>query len=510
MSAQRKYAFPESMWAGTDHSLELAMDVHEQMMAGMFDTGALAAPAVEADVPYNFSQQGGVGIVSIKGPLVNNDSEYNRYRGVTSYSDVRRAMIYAATQDSVKAILLDVDSGGGSVSGVDDAGALIASIDKGVKPVYAFTGGQMESAAYWLAVSARGIYVSQTAMVGSIGVIATHKEYSKAFKEAGIGVTVMRAGEHKALVNMLEPLSDAARAGVQSQLNAAYGVFATHVATQLGVSMATFEAKMGQGREFFGAAGVDVGLAKGVKTFDGMVSYVSKQIDIFAKRDNTALNPNRGNMMTRQALTEQRIAALASSGAPLDAAAAALELAAAVAFDKSPEGIAAIAAAKVTADAALALAATQTPEALAAAAETARLAAAAAAPAAENAGVVAFLQSQVKDKDAAFLAQSIELAASKAKNASMEATHAGLVKIAATSVSNMKVGLGLAKVDLSAMAPELLLAEHTTTAEAFAKAFKVGGVAAITPPDLNAGQSTELTAREKAQLEATRFPTQTK
>lgn len=483
----RKFTFPEALWAGTDHSLEIAMDVHELMMAGMFDQSTVVDPTPE--VPYNFMLQGGVGIVSIRGPLLNNDSLYNRYRGVTSYADVRRAMIYAATQDSVKAILLDVDSGGGSVSGVDDAGALISTIDKNLKPVYAFTGGQMASAAYWLGVSARGVYMSQSATIGSVGVIATHQEYSKALKDAGIGVTVMRAGEFKALVNTLEPLTEPAKAKVQEQLNAAYAVFAGHVVGQLGVSMPVFEAKMGQGREFFGQAGADVGLAKGIKSFDGMMSFMTKQIDSLSKKDNTAVNYPRGVPMTRQALTEQTIAALAAGGVVLDATA----LAAAV---------------EVAAAEAAALAATIEAAALAATVEAAAALAAttvATKPEAANEGVVAYLQGQIKEKDAAALAAGVELSGLKAELSTIKANHEGLMKIAATSVSNMKVGLGMTKVDLSTMAPELLLAEHASTTLTFSAAFKVNGVAAVTPPETKTELGKELDQMHMARINATRF-----
>jgi ClpP class serine protease len=116
MTASRKFTFPEALWAGTEHSLSVAAEAHDVMMAGMFDQPA-SPVAAAADVPYNFSMDGDVGVISIHGPLVNSDSPYNQYRGVTSYADIRRAMVYAATQEAVQAIVLDINSGGGSVSG---------------------------------------------------------------------------------------------------------------------------------------------------------------------------------------------------------------------------------------------------------------------------------------------------------------------------------------------------------------------------------------------------------
>ena len=445
----KKFTFPESLWAGTDHSLILAMEAYDAMMAGMFDQ---SAQQQESAVPHNFSVQGDIGVVTIRGPLVNNDSPYNMYRGVTSYSDIRKAMIYGATQEGIKAILLDIDSGGGAVSGVSDVGNLISSIDKSIKPVYAFTDGTMASAAYWLGVSSRGVWVSQTAMSGSIGVISTHQEYSKAFKAEGVGVTVMRAGEFKALANSMEPLTEVAQNQIQSQLNAAYGVFAGHVADRLGMSLAVFDTTAGQGREFFGASAVDAGLAKGVKTYDSMISMISqKVIDSSAKKDNTPSNYQKGVPMTRHALTEQQIAAIAAGAGEH------------VAEIIQPAVALAAAEPVVVADVVHALTEHKKEN--------------------DQSGLISYLQSQVKEKDAELLAQSVELVGIKAKVASIEATHTGLVKIAALSVSNMRVGLRLAKADFTAMSPEVLLAEHASTSLTFATAFKVGGVSAVAAPE---------------------------
>lgn len=463
------FTFPEAIWAGTNDSLAIAKDHHNAMMAGVYDRDVKAS---DEDVPYLYSLQGSTGVISIRGSLVNNDSPWNQYRGVTSYADIRRAMIYAASQPEAQSILLDIDSGGGAVSGVADTGDLITKVDKTLKPVYAFTDGTMASAAYWLGVSARKVYASKTAMTGSIGIIATLMEYSKAFKEAGIGVTVMRAGKFKALINSMEAPTEAALEKLQLQLDAAYKVFAEHVSARLGVSMEVFEASMGQGREFFGEAGVSAGLVKGLKTLDSMMSYIeAKNIDSIAKKGNTAGNYQPGNNMTRQALTDQSIAALAA-GAPgaADPAAAAAAAAAAALAAADP---AAVAAAAAAAEAAATAAAT------AAAATAAAAAAKVTQPANEHEVLVNYLKGEIKSKDEAFVAQTVTLNGLQAKLAGMEATHAGLVKIAAVSVSNMKVALGLGKVDLSAMSPELLLAEHAATATVFAEKFKVGGVAAV-------------------------------
>lgn len=473
----QKFTYPEPLWAGTEHSLQIAMEAHASMMAGLFS--AQQPDEDEEEPPYNFSMQGNVGIVTVRGPLVNRDSYWNRYAGVTSYADVRRAMIYAANKPEAKAILLDIDSGGGAVSGVADAGNLIKQVAT-VKNVYAFSDGTMASAAYWLGSSATKVYASKTSLMGSIGVIATHTEYSKALKAAGIGVTVIRAGEFKALGHPAEPLSDKALAIIQGQLNDAYKVFAEHVVEARGTTMAHFEATMGQGREFFGAAAVDAGLADGLTTFDGLISKIEANLlDSEAGSHNNLSNFQKRNVMPRDALTQQQLAAIAA-GAP--AAAAASAPAAAPAADKP--------AADTSTET------TEIPEAVAAAVK----------PSAEAAGadqVVAYLQGQVKDKDAQLLAQAVELKGAKDKVTSMEATHGELVKIAAQSLSNMRIALGGSAVDAGAMTAEQLLAEHAGAAKTFGEKFKAGGVAAASNTEAEAAAKPALDANYLLRVQAT-------
>lgn len=477
-STERDFVFPESLWMGSEHSLLVAQDAHHMLMAGLFSPQP-ASPDIEEVVPYTFSRQGEVGIISIRGPLVNIDSPWERYMSVTSYMEIRRALIYGASQSDVKAILLDIASGGGAVSGCADCGDLIATIDKSVKPVYTFSGDLMGSAATWLGLGARKVYVSKSTISGSIGVISTHKEYSKALKEAGIGVTVQRAGEFKALANQFEPLSDAAKKQIQGQLDEAYKLFIEWAAERRGTSVQAADAAFGQGREFFGEAAVAAGLADGVSSFDGVVSLINKKIDANRKREQTVGNHSRGMDMTRQALTEQQIAAMAA-GAPGEAVVDAADLAAA----------------QATLDAA-ALAAAATATTSAAAAPT--------APTAPTEPLVTFLQAQIKDKDAMLLAQSIELSGVKSQIASLQASQAGLVAIAATSVSNMRVALRMSKIDFSNLSPEALLAEHAATAELFKASLPVGGVAAVAPP-ADAKAPAALDPAIAARVQANRIP----
>lgn len=452
---------PEGLWAGTEQSLEVARQVLAQLNADI--SASVRAGSVlehnprEEQVPYKLQLHGNVAVISIRGSLVNSDSPWLRYyEGVTSYSAIREALVYAATKPEIKGVLLDIDSGGGAVSGVEDVATLVGQVDK-LKPVWAFSGGSMASAAYWTGASARKIFTSKITVMGSIGTVLTHIERSKMLKENGIGVTVVRSGPFKGIATEYEPLSDVAKKQLQTMVDALYDVFIEHVADARGVTKAVANERMGQGKEFVGADAVQAGLADDVLTFDKVMSKFSTLLD---KASNSTQNlthsPKGLPTMTRQALTDQQIAAI-QAGAPL------------------AEGGAPAAAATTPAAAAAPAAPAAADSAPAAAAAPAAAPAAAAAPATD---VVALLTGQVAAKDAALLTVNVELAALKARNASLEASLAALAPIAQGSVRTMKVALGQAVGDLAALTPEQVVAEHTSVKAAFEAHFKPGGVAA--------------------------------
>jgi signal peptide peptidase SppA len=418
----------------------------------------------------------GVATISIKGPLTNDgDADWNEWLGMTGYPEIRDAMISAATDTSVQHIILDIDSGGGAVSGVDDTAKLIRLVHDNVKPVTAFTDGSMYSAAYWLGSSAGEVYASKAAGMGSIGVIATHMERSEMLKEAGIGVTVVRAGKYKALANGVEKLTEEGKAQIQAGVDAAYKIFVGHVAEMRGKSYEFADSVMAQGREFYGQAGADAGLVDGIKSFDQVMSDVKRNfVDPSIKsaytqgKQTSGLRVEKDNgengmgMKVRKALSEQDIAALAAgatleaSQAPETDAQSEVEVAAQVAQVEGAEG---------------ATGAEASNESVSQEAEKATEVDA-------SAGALKFVAEQLKAAQDDLVASKIEASKLKDKLEMLEAVVEPLKDIAAKAVNNMRVALGGSLIDMSASSPAQILAEHVSVSASFASKFKVGGVSA--------------------------------
>lgn len=449
-----------ALWCGTASSYDACLlarnAIHSAMMAGTL-TASYGAPDASA-VPHLLKVHGNIGIVSVAGPLTNEDSVYNRFFGITSYADVRRAATAAAIDPNVKKIALDIGSGGGAVSGVDDTAKLLSLIDKTMKPVHAFSGSTIASAALWLGASARSLDVGATTIGGSIGILSVHTETSKMMKDMGVTRTVLRSGQYKALVNGNEPLTEAAKAQALGMMDHIYGVFMGHVAASKKMDYAKADAAFGQGREFVGQQLVDVGLAKSVTTFDQWIAALQTQVDKSQGDPQNAGNYQRGTTMKYKSFSQPQVDAMLASGMTEDQVVASD----AAAFASS-EKIAAEA--KIVADAAAALKAKTDADALIEAAKTS--------------GSLTALVDRIASQEVALSGAKTSEAAAVSKAVALEAQLDTCKTLVASSLNTMRVGLGQTASDLSAASVTDLLAQHATAKADFDKKFPGGQVSAL-------------------------------
>lgn len=108
--------------------------------------------------------------ISVRGPLFRESSLLTEILGSSSYEQISRELDSALLSKS-KAIILDVDSPGGEVSGCSELSTKIREL-RGKKPIIAYASGDMCSAAYWIASACDEVVVSRTSLVGSVGVVA--------------------------------------------------------------------------------------------------------------------------------------------------------------------------------------------------------------------------------------------------------------------------------------------------------------------------------------------------
>jgi capsid assembly protease len=217
----------------------------------------------------------GVAVIRVDGPIAPKANLFTRVSGGASAQMLERQVRDAASDPMVRAIVLDIDSPGGSVQGVPSVAAAVrAAAD--AKPVVAWSAGTVASGAYWIASAADRIYIGEpTAVLGSIGVVYTHVDVSKAEAKTGTKTTEITAGRYKRIASSYEPLSDEGRATLQAQVDAIYEVFVDAVAEGRGVDVQTVLADMADGRIFIGRQAIDAGLADGVLSWDALMASLA-------------------------------------------------------------------------------------------------------------------------------------------------------------------------------------------------------------------------------------------
>lgn len=215
--------------------------------------------------------EGGVAVIPISGPIVPKADLFTEVSGGASVEGLTARLRDAVADPAVRAIVLDVDSPGGSVDLIPEfAGEIMAS--RGTKPIVAVANTWAASAAYWLASAADELVVTPSGQVGSIGVYTAHDDFSAYMAMKGIKTTLIAAGDYKVEANPFEALDDEARAELQRIVDAYYRMFVDAVAAQRGVTVEAVEADFGQGRMVMAGDAVAAGMADRVATLDETVA----------------------------------------------------------------------------------------------------------------------------------------------------------------------------------------------------------------------------------------------
>ncbi len=205
-----------------------------------------------------------IAVIPIYGTLVRRAIGLEAASGLTSYGEIG-AMIEAAINDpTINGILLEVDSPGGEAGGMFELARQIRAADA-VKPIWAIASDSAYSAAYALACSASRLYVTETAGVGSIGVIAMHVDQSVRDAQAGYRYTAITAGDQKNDFSPHEPLDAEAASRLKAEVDRLYGMFVDHVATMRGLEPRFIRST--QAGLYFGADAVNAGLADAEGSF---------------------------------------------------------------------------------------------------------------------------------------------------------------------------------------------------------------------------------------------------
>lgn len=222
---------------------------------------------------YSYQMQGGVRMLDIFGSISQRANLMTEFSGGISVEILNKEFNQALNDPSVTAILLNVNSPGGTVHGMKTLSDLIFE-SRSKKKICAYSDGLMCSAAYFIGSSASTIISTETSQIGSIGVCLTHYDMSKRDEESGVKRTEIFAGKYKRMGTDARPLDEEGKAYLQEMVDQYYSVFVETVARNRGVSVDE-ALSMADGKVFIGSEALKAGLVDHIGNIDAALSTLN-------------------------------------------------------------------------------------------------------------------------------------------------------------------------------------------------------------------------------------------
>jgi protease-4 len=224
------------------------------------------------------SDKSAVGIVYVNGPIEVGDGKFSLLGGGSGAfsTPIRKALDAAAADDSIKAVVLRVDSPGGSAV----ASEIILNATKRVKakkPFVVSMGDVAGSGGYYVSCGADVIFADESTITGSIGVVAGKLVTNGMWNKVGITFKGYKRGERAAMLSSAEGFSKEERERMQAYMDEIYGVFKGHVEAIRGKKLTKPLDDLAGGRVYTGEQALKLGLVDKIGTLQDAIEYIAAE-----------------------------------------------------------------------------------------------------------------------------------------------------------------------------------------------------------------------------------------
>lgn len=224
-----------------------------------------------------------IAVVHVDGMIVSgspSSSPYGLEDSVAGADDIAGAIEDAANDDRIKAIVLRVNSPGGSPSASETIARSVQwAITKKNKPVIVSMGPLAASGGYWISAGATKIYALDATLTGSIGVVGGKVNLAEFWKKFDVTWDGVKYGQNAALMSMNAPFSPSEQAQFEATLDSVYDHFIDRVSTGRKMTPAQVE-KIAKGHVWTGQEAVKLGLVDRIGGLDVVLDDLAKQYGV--------------------------------------------------------------------------------------------------------------------------------------------------------------------------------------------------------------------------------------
>ena len=223
--------------------------------------------------------QGNIAIIPIKGEIASEKPNMLFVQEGTSSTKTIQFIKAAEKDPSVRAIIFDINSPGGSAVASEEIAHAIKESTKYKVAVIRDLGA---SGAYWIASSSDVIFASRMSLTGSIGVISSFIQFEGLMDKYGISYERLVAGERKDIGSPFREMTDEERILFQKKINTIHEYFINEVAENRNLSSNARKA-IADGSFFLGSEAKEHGLIDEIGNKDDAIRFIERQLNITAK-----------------------------------------------------------------------------------------------------------------------------------------------------------------------------------------------------------------------------------
>lgn len=215
-----------------------------------------------------------IGLVYIEGTIVPGYGQGAAFSG-----SIRTALDAAAKDDSIAAVVVRVDSPGGSVTASE---VILRAIDElnTNKPVVISMGGVAASGGYYVACKADAIFANESTITGSIGVVGGKIITTGLWDELGINWYPYKRGANADWTSGAEPFNEHQRAQIVTSMGEAYTVFKDHVTAGREGKLTKELEEMAGGHVFTGKQALELGLVDEIGGLNDAIDYAAGLVEL--------------------------------------------------------------------------------------------------------------------------------------------------------------------------------------------------------------------------------------
>jgi signal peptide peptidase SppA len=258
-------------WAITSPDLDAIIAIVEAPQQDLEAVAARVGKPLDNSNGNKVENRDGVAVLHVEGPIFRYANIMTRVSGATSVQQLGLDFEAALQDPMISSIVLDINSPGGQVDGINEMADAIRAGSK-IKPVTAYVGNLAASGGYWLASAAGKIVANESASLGSIGVIASIVDNRGAQERQGVKRhdIVSSQSPHK----NQDPSTDAGRAAIQTQVDALADLFIGRVAQFRGVSVEQVSSDFGKGGVKSARAAIAAGMADALGNYESLLAQL--------------------------------------------------------------------------------------------------------------------------------------------------------------------------------------------------------------------------------------------